>query len=348
MLPPPAVVGATIESVPFGATFGNDHFPAIRSGNPRPGLVIMHDPQHAHPVCLETGRRGLVPGRPWSRRPTLSGALGAARRDLVRSGLVRLGLVCLGLVVLGFGQAAMSTGAAPADEARFAAARERLVNAIERDVVRTAEYLGTDRLDPAVIRAMRTVPREQFVPRQLQPQAYLDSPLPIGNGQTISQPYIVAVMSHLAGVQAGDRVYELGTGSGYQAAVLGAMGVTVYSVEIVPELAERAAATLARLGYDQVHVRAGDGYLGWPEAAPFDAVVVTAAHPRIPQPLVDQLKPGGRLVMPLGGTHEVQQLTVLIKQPDGSLQRQKVLPVRFVPVTGDAAERSSSTGSSSR
>ena len=234
------------------------------------------------------------------------------------------------------GGAPMSAGPS-ADDARFATARERLVDGIERDVVQTSGYLGTDRLDPAVIRAMRTVPREQFVPPQLQAQAYLDSPLPIGLGQTISQPYIVAVMSHLAEVKAGGRVYELGTGSGYQAAVLGAMGVTVYSVEIVPELAERAAATLARLGYDNVHVRAGDGYLGWPEAAPFDAVVVTAAHPEIPQPLIDQLKVGGRLVMPVGDTYETQQLTVLTKQPDGTLKRRQVLPVRFVPITGEGA-----------
>jgi protein-L-isoaspartate(D-aspartate) O-methyltransferase len=115
------------------------------------------------------------------------------------------------------------------------------------------------------------------------------------------------------------------------------MGVEVYSVEIVPELAERAAATLARLGYDQVHVRAGDGYLGWPEAAPFDAVVVTAAHPEIPQPLIDQLAVGGRLVMPVGGMHEIQQLTVLTKQPDGSLETEELLPVRFVPITGESA-----------
>ncbi len=237
----------------------------------------------------------------------------------------------------------MSAGSA-ADDARFAAARERLVDGIERDVVQTSGYLGTDRLDPAVIRALRTVPREEFVPPRLRAQAYLDSPLPIGLGQTISQPYIVAVMSHLAGVKAGERVYELGTGSGYQAAVLGAMGVTVYSIEIVPELAERAAATLARLGYDKVHVRAGDGYLGWPEAAPFDAVMVTAAHPKIPQPLIDQLKVGGRLVMPVGDTYETQQLTVLTKQPDGTLKRRQVLPVRFVPITGKGARRDDQPG----
>lgn len=241
------------------------------------------------------------------------------------------------LLLLGLGGTAAGAGTAPDDAERYAAARERLVDSIKRDVAATADYLGTDQLDAAVIAAMRSVPREAFVPPALRPQAYRDSPLPIGQGQTISQPYIVAVMSHLAGVDAGDRVYELGTGSGYQAAVLGAMGVEVYSVEIVPELAERAAATLTELGYDQVHVRAGDGYLGWPEAAPFDAVVVTAAHPEIPQPLIEQLKVGGRLVMPVGGIGEIQQLTVLTKQADGRLQEQALLPVRFVPVTGERA-----------
>ncbi|WP_295880513.1 protein-L-isoaspartate(D-aspartate) O-methyltransferase [uncultured Thiohalocapsa sp.] len=241
------------------------------------------------------------------------------------------------LLLLGLGGTAAGAGTAPDDAERYAAARERLVDGIQRDVAATADYLGTDQLDAAVIAAMRSVPREAFVPPALKSQAYRDSPLPIGQGQTISQPYIVAVMSHLAGVDAGDRVYELGTGSGYQAAVLGAMGVEVYSVEIVPELAERAAETLKALGYDQVHVRAGDGYLGWPEAAPFDAVVVTAAHPKIPQPLIEQLKVGGRLVMPVGGIGEIQQLTVLTKQADGRLEEQALLPVRFVPITGDSA-----------
>jgi protein-L-isoaspartate(D-aspartate) O-methyltransferase len=146
-------------------------------------------------------------------------------------------------------------------------------------------------------------------------------------------------MSHLLEVKAGDKVYELGTGSGYQAAVLAQMGVEVYSVEIVTELAERAAEILAELGYERVHVRAGDGYLGWPEAAPFDAVVVTAALDHVPQPLVDQLKIGGRLVMPIGETGWTQQLVVLVKTPEGTLERRNILPVRFVPVTGPGAGR---------
>jgi len=261
----------------------------------------------------------------------------AAAMHINRPSHFLLRLLAPALLLLGAGGGSTAAGTAPSSSEHFEAARQRLVEAIERDVAATADYLGTDRLDATVAQAMRSVPREAFVPPALRDRAYQDSPLPIGAGQTISQPYIVAVMSHLAGVESGDRVYELGTGSGYQAAVLGAMGVEVYSVEIMPELAERAAATLARLGYDNVHVRAGDGYLGWPEAAPFDAVVVTAAHPKIPEPLVEQLKVGGRLVMPVGAVHEVQQLTVLTKQPDGSLQERALLPVRFVPLTGDNA-----------
>jgi protein-L-isoaspartate(D-aspartate) O-methyltransferase len=231
----------------------------------------------------------------------------------------------------------MAMGGSPVEG--LAAARDRLVQEIEADVRQTSAYFGTDRLDPAVIRALRTVPRERFVPEALRGLAYANHPLPIGLGQTISQPYIVAVMSHLVAIKPGDRVYELGTGSGYQAAVLAEMGAEVYSVEIVPELARGAAAVLAELGYAKVHVRAGDGYLGWPEAGPFDAVIVTAAGPEIPQALVDQLRPGGRLVMPLGGAVETQQLVVVTKQAGGRLHRRDVLPVRFVPITGEAAPR---------
>jgi len=223
------------------------------------------------------------------------------------------------------------------DVDRSARERARLVAEIEQDVLETSHYLGTSRLDPRVLSAIGSVPREQFVPAGLRHQAYGNHPLPIGQGQTISQPYIVAIMSHLVRLPPdGGRVYELGTGSGYQAAVLGAMGAEVYSIEIVPELAARAAGTLAELGYDGVHVRAGDGYQGWPDAAPFDAIIVTAAGPDIPAPLVAQLKTGGRLVMPLGPVNRTQELVVLTKQPDGTLGRREVLPVRFVPITGNA------------
>ena len=229
----------------------------------------------------------------------------------------------------------LAMGGAPGPDPT--AARARLVQEVEAEVRQTAGFLGTDRLDPAVLHALGSVPRERFVPQALRGLAYADRPLPIGQGQTISQPYIVAIMSHLAGIRPGDRVYELGTGSGYQAAVLAAMGAEVYSVEIVPELAARAAALIAELGCAKVRVRAGDGYLGWPEAAPFAAVMVTAAGPQVSQALVDQLAVGGRLVMPLGGAAADQVLVVLTKRGDGTLERRDVLPVRFVPITGGGA-----------
>lgn len=232
------------------------------------------------------------------------------------------------LVALLLGAAAC---AGPTD---YASERESLVREIERQVDATRRELGTDRLDPAVIAALRSVPRHELVPPALRGEAYTNHPLPIGAGQTISQPYIVAIMSHLLEVGPGDKVYELGTGSGYQAAVLGEMGVEVYSVEIVPELAKRAQEALGRLGYRNVRVRAGDGYLGWPEAAPFDGIIVTAAADHVPQPLIEQLAPRGRLVMPVGEAGRIQQLVVLEKTEAGALKRDNVLPVRFVPVTG--------------
>jgi protein-L-isoaspartate(D-aspartate) O-methyltransferase len=212
--------------------------------------------------------------------------------------------------------------------------REALIAEVEADVRLTASELGFSRLDPAVIEALRSVPRHAFVPEWQQDLAYGNHPLPIGAGQTISQPYIVAIMSQLLRVGPGDRVFELGTGSGYQAAILAAMGVEVYTVEIVPELADRAHKTLEELGYDRVQVRAGDGWLGWPEAAPFDGIIVTAAAPRIPEPLVKQLKTGGRLVIPVGQPDGLQQLVVYEKEPSGELVGRHHLPVRFVPVTG--------------
>nr|WP_296807707.1 protein-L-isoaspartate(D-aspartate) O-methyltransferase [Thiocapsa sp.] len=214
------------------------------------------------------------------------------------------------------------------------AERQRLVEKIQAEVRMTAPELGFARLDPRVAEAMLRVPRHAFVPSAQRALAYANHPLPIGGGQTISQPYIVAIMSQLLDVGPGDRVFELGTGSGYQAAVLADMGVEVYSVEIVPELAERAVANLDAAGFPQVQVRAGDGWLGWPEAAPFDGIILTAAAPTIPDQLIAQLKPGGRLVMPIGETNGVQQLAIFDKAEDGSLRRRDLLPVRFVPVTG--------------
>jgi protein-L-isoaspartate(D-aspartate) O-methyltransferase len=190
--------------------------------------------------------------------------------------------------------------------------------------------------DPRVLDAMRRVPRHEFVPAEHARLAYADHPLPIGHEQTISQPYIVAIMSELANVGPGSKVLEIGTGSGYQAAILAELGADVLSIEIVEPLARRAAATLERLGYRSVRVRAGDGYRGWPEEAPFDAVLVTAAPPRIPDPLKEQLAVGGRLVIPVGELN--QELLVLTRTPKGVVERE-VFPVRFVPMTGEAQTR---------
>jgi len=225
------------------------------------------------------------------------------------------------------------------NESDFAEARAALFDEVDRQVADLSPQLGIQGLSPAVREALRRTPRHAFVPPELRHLAYRNHPLPIGHDQTISQPLIVALMTELLAVGAGDRVYELGTGSGYQAAVLAELGVDVYSVEIVPELAEQAAETLARQGYERAHVRAGDGYLGWPDAAPFDAVVVTAALDHVPGPLVEQLKTGGRLVMPIGAIHGVQQLAVFVKDADRRLERRDVLSVQFVPVTGPGAQR---------
>jgi protein-L-isoaspartate(D-aspartate) O-methyltransferase len=189
--------------------------------------------------------------------------------------------------------------------------------------------------DPRVLAAMRAVPRHEFVPADERAHAYEDRPLPIGDGQTISQPYIVALMTELAAVGPGSKVLEVGTGSGYQAAVLAACGAEVYSVEIVAALAKRAARDLARLGIEKVHVRSGDGYAGWPEAAPFDAIVVTAAAPHVPPALIEQLRIGARLVIPLGETWQEQRLQVHTRTRDG-VEVHDVVPVRFVPMTGAA------------
>ena len=187
--------------------------------------------------------------------------------------------------------------------------------------------------DPAVLRALEKIPRHLFVGSEFAAEAYDDRPLPIGFNQTISQPYIVALMTELLGLEEDSRVLEIGTGSGYQAAVLAEIVSEVYSIEIVEPLAERSTALLARLGYENVEVRAGDGYAGWPEQAPFDAVVLTAAPPVIPQPLLEQLAPGGRLVAPVGDFN--QDLVLITRSVDG-FDRREILPVRFVPMTGVA------------
>jgi protein-L-isoaspartate(D-aspartate) O-methyltransferase len=189
--------------------------------------------------------------------------------------------------------------------------------------------------DERVLEALRQVPRHEFVPRELQHLAYGDHALPIGFDQTISQPYIVAFMTERLELQPEHRLFELGTGSGYQAAVASRLVEDVYTVEIVPELAAHADSTLKRLGYDNVHVRAGDGWSGWPEAAPFDRIIVTAAAETLPGTLLQQLKPGGRMILPLGPQATVQHLVLVTKHNDGELSQEMLLPVRFVPVTGE-------------
>lgn len=196
------------------------------------------------------------------------------------------------------------------------------------------QIVGRGVSDPVVLEAMRAVPRHRFVTEEWQDQAYADHPLPIGHGQTISQPYIVALMSEALDIEPGAKVLEIGTGSGYQAAVLAEMGVEVYSIEIVPELEERAATTLRDLGYAAA-TRAGDGYFGWPEEAPFDAIIVTAAPDHVPQPLVEQLAPGGALVIPVGPIGAVQTLWRFTNGADGELLAESLGAVTFVPFTRD-------------
>ena len=186
--------------------------------------------------------------------------------------------------------------------------------------------------DSRVLEAMRMVPRERFVPPELATRAYADSPLAIGEGQTISQPYIVGYMTEALGVTRDHKVLEIGTGSGYQAAVLGELAREVYTIEIVPMLARRAADTLMSLQYKNVHVREGDGYAGWPQHAPFDRIMVTAAPESIPKPLLDQLAPGGRLVSPVGSQGATQWITVVERTANGLVER-RTIPVQFVPFT---------------
>jgi protein-L-isoaspartate(D-aspartate) O-methyltransferase len=233
-------------------------------------------------------------------------------------------VVCLATAAF-FGRG--RAGAAGTDEERFADQRAEMV---------ASQIAARDVRDPRVLAAMRKVPRHRFVPAAWAAEAYEDYPLPIGEGQTISQPYIVALMTELLALRGGERVLEVGTGSGYQAAVLAELAGEVYSIEILEPLARRAAATLAELGYGKVKVRAGDGYLGWPEAAPFDAIVVTAAPDHVPQPLLDQLAIGGRLVIPVGSFY--QELVVCTKTAAGVVRR-GVIPVRFVPMTGEGVQR---------
>lgn len=217
------------------------------------------------------------------------------------------------------------------------ARRERMVLEIVDMVHQTRHETGCEALSERVLAALRKVERHRFVPRAQTAQAYDNHPLPIGAGQTISQPFIVALMTELMALDANNKVLgkvlEIGTGSGYQAAVLGELVAAVYSIEIVEPLGREAARALAAAGYHNVHTRVGDGHAGWPQEAPFDAIIVTAAAPELPQPLIDQLKPGGRLVLPLEAPDGAQSLSVVEKDAAGATTVRQVLRVRFVPFT---------------
>lgn len=222
---------------------------------------------------------------------------------------------------------------AVAETSEHAQRRQAMVDTVVGQIEATARRTGVTSLSPRVRTAISEVPRHRFVPEAQRARAYQNQPLPIGHGQTISQPYIVALMTELADVAPGQKTLEIGTGSGYQAAVLAASGAKVYSIEIIPELAERASKALQATGYDEAVTHQGDGYHGWTQHAPFQAIVVTAATDHAPPPLIKQLAPGGRMVIPLGDAYTTQLLTVIEKNADGEISSRQVLPVRFVPLT---------------
>ncbi|MEX2647896.1 MAG: protein-L-isoaspartate(D-aspartate) O-methyltransferase [Alphaproteobacteria bacterium] len=239
------------------------------------------------------------------------------------------------VLVLVLSLACAAVGAASEnDEAIFAERRAALMREVQALGLGELQLLGRREFDPRVIEVMGRIPRHEFVPEALRDSAYANRPLPIGYGQTISQPYVVALMTDVLALEPGDRVLEVGTGSGYQAAILAELVERVFTIEIVAALGEAAAGRLARLGYENVRVRVGDGYFGWPDEAPFDAIIVTAAATHVPPPLVQQLKPGGRMVIPVGHQFEVQYLTLVDKDPDGRITMRQTLPVAFVPLTG--------------
>jgi protein-L-isoaspartate(D-aspartate) O-methyltransferase len=239
------------------------------------------------------------------------------------------------------GALVLATGGSVTAEAQDPHARERqrMLEEIAAMARETRLETGRAGLSERVMAALGRVPRHEFVPPSERRNAYANRPLPIGHGQTISQPFIVALMTDLLEVGPGDKVLEIGTGSGYQAAVLAELAAKVYTIEIVESLAREAAERLARLGYRNVVVKTGDGYQGWSEHAPFDAIMVTAAPREVPPPLIEQLKPGGRLVVPVGGQWGGQKLIVLAKQADGNVTRREVLAVRFVPLTDKAGRQ---------
>ncbi len=240
-------------------------------------------------------------------------------------------LLCLAVAVF---LVAPAVAPAEKDSDAYAHARRGMIEAIRHDTAKLRRELSVDELNADVLTVLGTLARHEFVPEKARAAAYENRPLPIGYGQTISQPFIVALMTDLLKLKPGDRVLEVGTGSGYQAAVLARLGVQVHSIEIIAPLGEVARERLQRLGYDTVAVRIGDGYYGWEETAPFDGIIVTAATNHIPPPLIAQLKPGGRMVVPVGNPFGAQHLVIVRKDTSDRVTTQKILPVRFVPLTG--------------
>ncbi len=274
------------------------------------------------------------------RRPRVYPHFAIIQKRVTKTGiaLLLLPVLWLGLPLGAGGEAgsaeAGSAEAGSAEDGEHAARRSEMVETIRREVRDTSSYLGRSTLSREVLLALGTVPRHRFVPTKLSPHAYDNRPLAIGHGQTISQPYIVAIMTDLLELEPSDRVLEIGTGSGYQAAILGELVEAVHTMEIVPPLAERSSRLLAELGYENIETRLADGYHGWPEAAPFDAIIVTAAATHVPPPLVEQLASPGRMIIPVGSRIRVQQLVRESKDEKGGHTLDKILPVRFVPLTG--------------
>ena len=219
-------------------------------------------------------------------------------------------------------------------DAHYDKQREKLIEIIKQEVKNTSEYLGKDKLDKRVIDAINSVPRHKFVPFYSRLYAYRNRPLPIGYGQTISQPYIVAIMTDLLNLKPSDRVLEIGTGSGYQAAIAAQIVKEVYSIEVIEPLGLEAKKRLTQLGYNNIKTRIADGYYGWKEHAPYDAIIVTAAAGHIPPPLLKQLKPGGTMIIPVGDFMFVQKLILIQKDQKGDLTTRQIMSVRFVPLTG--------------
>jgi protein-L-isoaspartate(D-aspartate) O-methyltransferase len=258
-----------------------------------------------------------------------------AARAITQAEIARLSEISDGLIAGDILPDRWPLGPHGAGVGPFGKARQALVEALAQEASRTATYTRRSSFSREVLQAIANVPRHRFVAKHLTDSAYLDRPLPIGSGQVISQPYLVALMTDLLDLTPEDVVLEIGTGSGYQAGVLSILAQQVYSIEVVPELAATAGCRLRRLGYSNVIARVGNGRAGWPERAPFDAIIVTAAAAAVPPPLLAQLKPGGRLVMPLGEVADVQWLYRLTKDAAGNIHKEEVLPVSFVPLLGD-------------